>query len=181
MISDQDLKDILTNPKKAGNNNSHYTARCPYCNKNDHFYINRTTGLWDCKKCGEEGNIYKLLYTLGKTFLLPDFKSVERGRIKMLGEYAQEDDDDIEMTPEVRNLPKGFKRIHECEYLSSRGFDDSIFDKYIIGRTKRHRKLRNHVIIAIEENDNVVGYLARLAWTKEKLERVKRKGGDLST
>lgn len=34
---------------------------CPLCNKTKHFYINRDTGLWDCKSCGEKGNIYTLL------------------------------------------------------------------------------------------------------------------------
>lgn len=39
---------------------------CPFCNNQNHkFYINKTTGLWDCKVCGESGNLYKLMTELG--------------------------------------------------------------------------------------------------------------------
>lgn len=34
---------------------------CPFCSKKNHFYINRNTGQWDCKKCGKSGNIYSFL------------------------------------------------------------------------------------------------------------------------
>lgn len=34
---------------------------CPFCNdENWHFYIHRETGLYDCKKCSESGNLYTL-------------------------------------------------------------------------------------------------------------------------
>ncbi len=38
---------------------------CPLCRKEKHFYVNRFTGLWDCKKCGESGNLYQLKARLG--------------------------------------------------------------------------------------------------------------------
>lgn len=34
---------------------------CPICDREKKFYINRSTGQWDCKVCGESGNIYTLL------------------------------------------------------------------------------------------------------------------------
>lgn len=39
---------------------------CPLCNngKGYHFYISRE-GLWDCKKCGESGNLWQLKERLG--------------------------------------------------------------------------------------------------------------------
>ena len=33
---------------------------CPFCYEERHFYMNRDTGLWDCKKCWETGNIWTL-------------------------------------------------------------------------------------------------------------------------
>ena len=36
-------------------------GRCPFCTKKDHFYVNKCTGQWDCKKCGESGNIWTFL------------------------------------------------------------------------------------------------------------------------
>jgi len=39
---------------------------CPFCNdgKKNHFYISEK-GLWSCKKCGENGNLYQLKEKLG--------------------------------------------------------------------------------------------------------------------
>jgi len=34
---------------------------CPFCNKDFHFYINKEKLLWDCKVCGESGNLFKFL------------------------------------------------------------------------------------------------------------------------
>ena len=34
---------------------------CPFCgDEKGHFYIHREKGLWDCKKCGNSGNLYTL-------------------------------------------------------------------------------------------------------------------------
>ena len=41
---------------------------CPFCGKIKHFYINRKTGLWDCKKCGLEGNIEQFLSYYARQF-----------------------------------------------------------------------------------------------------------------
>ncbi len=39
---------------------------CPLCGKdNFHFYVNVLEGLWDCKVCGERGNLYQLKQQLG--------------------------------------------------------------------------------------------------------------------
>jgi hypothetical protein len=34
---------------------------CFVCEKEDHLYVNEHTGLWDCKSCGESGNLYQFL------------------------------------------------------------------------------------------------------------------------
>jgi len=38
--------------------NGQYQCDCPFCGKKEHFYFSSTTGLWDCKKCGETGNYF---------------------------------------------------------------------------------------------------------------------------
>ena len=39
---------------------------CPLCgDAKYHFYINTDTGVWDCKKCGEKGNLHQLQKQLG--------------------------------------------------------------------------------------------------------------------
>ena len=39
---------------------------CPICHDTKkHFYMQSETGLWDCKKCGESGNLFQLKKYLG--------------------------------------------------------------------------------------------------------------------
>lgn len=44
--------------KAAGNQ---IVGKCPFCNRKDHFYVNKDTGLWDCKHCRKSGNVYAFL------------------------------------------------------------------------------------------------------------------------
>lgn len=37
---------------------------CPACGKEDHFYVNKDSGQFDCKKCGETGNKHTFLQLL---------------------------------------------------------------------------------------------------------------------
>ena len=45
-----------------------FIGNCPFCGKEQHFYANRDTGLWDCKACGEEGNVLTFLETIAEMF-----------------------------------------------------------------------------------------------------------------
>ena len=40
---------------------SHVIGRCPFCEKEKHFYINYEKKKWDCKGCGEEGGYQTFL------------------------------------------------------------------------------------------------------------------------
>src|SRR5437879_4335026 len=52
----------------AANGNNAPADACPWCGK-DRFYLNVTTGLYDCKKCGVQGNITTYLTWLHRAFL----------------------------------------------------------------------------------------------------------------
>jgi len=39
-------------------------AECPFCKKENHFYINQKTGQFECKSCGEAGNNWSFLQKL---------------------------------------------------------------------------------------------------------------------
>jgi hypothetical protein len=34
---------------------------CPFCGKENHFYVNQLTGQWDCKSCIKSGNMFTFL------------------------------------------------------------------------------------------------------------------------
>lgn len=157
-ISQDDLESLFEG-FRYGNNGEMITT-CPYCSKEKHFYINKRTQLFDCKKCGEDGNIIKLLNFLGKLYLLGDFKSIERNKIKLLSEFTK-DEIITDLTTPIRKLPIGFKRIYENDYLKSRKFVKRNFEDNIIGITNLKPTLKNYIIFSINELDGCKGFVSR--------------------
>lgn len=174
LISDEELKSILIKPRLGSRN--HYICSCNFCGKENHFYINRTTQQWDCKKCGEDGNIVKLLHHLGKLFLLGEFKSIERGKIKLLDELNKEETEEDFITQD-RPLPIGFKRVYYDDYLIKRKFTKNNFKRLKIGYTELIPSLKDYVIFAIEEDGQNKGYVARLNWSKQKCKEYEKESG----
>jgi len=159
-LSKEDLESLF--PKIKNGPRNHIITDCPFCGKSSHFYINRGTQQWDCKSCGEDGNIFKLLSFLDKLFLLGDFKSIERIKIKMLAEYENDtNDDDSSVVTEIRKLPIGFKRIYSNEYLKTRKYTKKNFQDNIIGITNLLPKLRDYIIFSINDDEGCKGYIAR--------------------
>jgi hypothetical protein len=172
-IPDSDLKEVLGSFKKTGTNQ--YVSNCPFCTKEGHFYINRTTQLFDCKKCGEEGNIIKLLKLTGKLFLIGKFKSIDRTKIKSLINEEDEDDLEIDLSPKERKLPFGFKRVYSDDYWENRGFDENDFKKYKIGNCSMVSKFKGYSIISVEEDGKCVGYISRIKKSKYEIQEIEKK------
>lgn len=174
-ISDSDLKEILGKHKKTGTNQ--YVADCPFCTKEGHFYINRITQLFHCKKCDEDGNVLKLLKFTGKLYLIGNFKSVDRTKISSLNSDNDEDEEVLELSAPERTLPAGFRRVYSDKYWEDRGFTEKDFNKYKIGQTKILDKYKNYSIISIEENGKCVGFLSRIKMNKDEIKKEELKLG----
>lgn len=162
-IPDIELRSILHVVKET-RSGQYIIDRCPYCSKELHFYINRKTQLFDCKKCGVTGSIYSLLKHLNKLYLLGD-KTVEvEDEIKSIRQIESEEtkkkeDEDIKELPEKR-MPVGFKIV--CDnYLSSRGITKYDCDKYKIGKTKLSFKYQDYILIPIYDEGKIRGFLGR--------------------
>lgn len=85
-----------------------------------HLYFNADTGQYDCKKCGEKGNIFTLAKHLGDT---PQKSSNKQSF-------------DLELVEKCHQaLPP-----HIREYLHNRGLTDEIIDQYKLGYGQFYRK-----------------------------------------
>lgn len=179
----EDIRDLLKNCFYNSSGN-HLVADCPFCGHERHFYLNVNKVLiksgrnylscWDCKKCGEKGNIRKLLVKLQKITLLDDGKYNDLHKKinnKLLDKL---EDSSLDLTiPEIK-LPLGFKRLKQDNYLKSRGFTNLEFEKYKIGKTRLIPTLVDYVIIAIEDNKKVRGYISRSILSKDEIDCLNR-------
>ena len=162
-IDDADLKDLLINPSL--NRRGQYICDCHFCGKAQHFYISKATQMWDCKKCGEYGNIYKLLKRLNKTYLLGGATIEDKEELTslkvLLEQQAEDDDIALEELP-VKKLPVGWKiSRNSTPHLLGRGITPEDCKRYKIGATDLYRKYKNYVIIPIYDNEKVRGFLGR--------------------
>ncbi len=57
---------------------------CIFCGKENHFYMHKDKGLWDCKSCGSDGNINNLLYQLGMAYHKQLFNQTQITQLKKL-------------------------------------------------------------------------------------------------
>jgi uncharacterized protein YbdZ (MbtH family) len=55
-------------------------GNCPFCQKDGHFYANKETKLWDCKRCGERGNFEDFLRRMAEEYE----GGIDAGRLERL-------------------------------------------------------------------------------------------------
>lgn len=162
-ISDDDLRDILINPHPI--RSGQYVADCPLCGKSQHFYISRKTQLWDCKKCGEYGSIYKLLRLLNKSYLLEGSSVEVKERIEsirgMMQEVVSNDGVELSVLP-IKKMPVGWKVSEKSTpYLLGRGITPEDCKRYNIGATNMFSKYDNYVLIPVYDGGKIRGFIGR--------------------
>ena len=101
-----------------------YTIKiCPLCNDDRwKFYINATSGLWDCKICAESGNLYQLKGKLGGiseiTSISKLFENKKELDISMLDDYIDN----------LKNNKKAYKYLTD-----TRKFTDETIKHFKLG------------------------------------------------
>lgn len=163
LISDGDLREILEVEKET--RSGQYICRCPYCGKESHMYINKRTQAWDCKKCGNSGNIYKLLRFLDKTYLLQGATVVNEDVIESVREMLANEIENSEVRlldlPDVK-MPVGWKVLKNSNsYLMGRGITPELCQRYRMGATDMFRKYKNYVLIPIYDGGKIKGFIGR--------------------
>lgn len=126
-VSKDEVQDFLdkheVDYKKANGSSKELVLDvCPSCGKEEKCYVNRETGLWDCKKCGEKGNFFKLKKLYG---IIDDIGSA-RGLIG--NEFKPLD------TKTLEGYRAGLAQNGNArDYLASRGFTQETIEHFQLG------------------------------------------------
>lgn len=162
LISDEDLRSILHVEKETRSNQ--YIATCPWCNKSLHFYINRKTQMFDCKKCGVSGGIYKLLKFTDRLYLLGGVTVKKEESIKSIRQIEQEvveESNEAKLLPSI-SMPAGYRVFNKInEYLKNRGITMKDIHHWKFGETRILSRYMGYVLIPIYDNGEIRGYIGR--------------------
>ena len=162
MISDSDLREILKIHKET--HSGQYVCDCPFCGKERHLYISKKTQLFDCKKCGTSGNIFKLLRYLDKLYLLGGKSVQDVEKINSIRHTLEENSEAVQHEleePKVK-LPAGWKVLKNSNaYLIGRGITSDLCIRYNFGATTLLNKYAGYVIVPIYDNGVVRGFIGR--------------------
>ncbi len=153
-------------------------TQCPWCQQGEFGISLKDNHVFNCfrkARCGEVGNIYKLLKKLNRLDLLGNngIQSIKYdARLENIIEKKIEEKN-FNLHIDTITPPLGWKRIKSNYYLENRGFES--FEKYEVGITKLDRKLKDHVITLIREGGEMKGYIARIAKTSKELKSLEEK------
>lgn len=163
MIGADLLESLLINPKRGSKN--HFICDCLFCGKSRHMYVNKLTGLWDCKSCGEKGNIITFLIKLDKLSLLEGEDVNIDLPLQLSLKCKQEQKTEFDIKIESIKLPIGFKHIvfgdKYYNYLLGRKFSEIDFLLYTPGYTMLKRKYLDYVILPVARDFEIKAFIAR--------------------
>lgn len=155
---------------------------CPYCGHTGGkygIYVGPETGkkkpfMAHCFSCGHTTtDVNRLLEDLGRS----DLKIVETADLTqpVVPIFALEEDE-IDDELGIVEMPEGWKRCFKNPYLKGRGFTYDDYDFFPVGTTRGlNWKFDNYVVFPIIDNGDMVGYVARHIWSKEKIDEYNRK------
>jgi len=170
----------------------HAIADCPACSKPKHLYANLETGMWDCKKCGQAGNLWTLASLLGVRVRQKRLVQ-SAAAVLMAGFQAHEN---AKMTRRVRDVKGQSLEIIEAQcaklfdgsangvkvrkYLEGRGFDEATIKRFNLGvaviGAGSHRELAVGIPY-VEEGKIPLVKMRNLATEKSERKFSRTKGG----
>ncbi len=169
-LSEEVLRSVLSNVTLDHKGKNLY-GTCPYCQYNE-WGISLDDGhLFSCfrkSKCGETGNIFKLLKHLNRLDLLQGYKK-EINYSEKLENKLNSSIVEIDLSLPIVKMPIGFRRINSHPYLEEREF--SSYHKVPIGTTFLDPDFKNYIIFIIEDNKEIKGFVGRHQWSKEKIDK----------
>lgn len=175
------IKELLaeTHGRIDGSGKNIIVPICPVCGKSGGkfgIYIGVETNekkpfMSHCFKCGHTTVKLDQLLDL---FNRPDLKIEETASFAPLeipDFYQLKDEDEIDDSLDIVEMPDFWKRCYKNQYLKARGFTLDDYDYFPVGTTcNLNFKFDNYVIFPIIDNEDIVGYVSRHIWSKDKID-----------
>lgn len=156
---------------------------CPYCGKAGGKYgiyvgpdTNRKqTFVAHCFSCGHTTKtLEQLLRDIGRSDLIPA-KTADFTPLK-IDTFVSLEEDEIDDELAVVEMPDGWKRCYRNPYLKGRGFTFDDYDYFPVGTTRGlNFKFDDYVLFPIIDNEDIVGYIGRHIWGKEKIDEYNKR------
>lgn len=154
---------------------------CPYCHKKHKFavYIGKpsynkplfASNCFSCQRSNRE--LRPLLEKLGRTDLIFEATTQLDTEIDdSLLLLSDNENTEIDDSLDIIDPPEGYKRCYKNAYLKKRGFIPDDFEYFPVGTTRGcNFKFDDYVILEINDNERLVGWVARHTWSKKEIER----------
>lgn len=178
----EELTRHLSAKRDGGNKN--LICRCPFCGKDGKFgiYIGKETPrkktfMSHCFSCGRSTlTINNLLEEVGRVDLIitpTTDLSVELDTEQL---FPLEQEDEVDDSLCIIELPDFYRRVFTHPYLQSRGFVFDDYEYFPVGTTRGlNWRYDNYVIFPVIDEGDVVGFVARHLWSKNEIDNYNRK------
>lgn len=178
------IQELIVELKgKIDGGHKNIVSACPYCGKPDKFgvfigkeYANKKKFAANCFSCGMGGrDLAKWLKDIDRVDLIPAATTDIEAPVTRKSLLTKEDDT-LEVDDElfIAELPEGYNRVYNSDYLEERGFEDDDYDFFEVGVSDNF-KFKNYVIFPVIDEGDVVGYVSRHTWSKKKLDRYNKR------
>lgn len=163
-----DVRELLGTDGRFNSRRTEYITKCPFCGKESHFYVNVNTLRFSCKKCWEEGGVYKLLSQFDKLYLLEGATIEDREVISKIRDLTTSVAEDVKLEPlPPRKMPVGYKVcLHDTYLERDRGLTPDVMKRYAIGRTKLVRRYADYILIPVTTDGVITAFQGRYASKK---------------
>lgn len=163
-----DVRELLGTDGRFNSRRTEYITKCPFCGKESHFYVNVNTLRFSCKKCWEEGGVYKLLSQFDKLYLLEGATIEDREVISKIRDLTTSVAEDVKLEPlPPRKMPVGYKVcLHDTYLERDRGLTPAVMKRYAIGRTKLVRRYADYILIPVTTDGVITAFQGRYASKK---------------
>ena len=175
--------EIELHAKLDGPRKNLICPECPYCGKKGGkfgIYVGQETEkkklfMSHCFSCGHTTkDVNQLLEDIGRPdLMLEDTASFAPLQIP---QFCNLEEDEIDDELVSVDMPEGWKRCYRNAYLKKRGYTCDDYDYFPVGTTRGlNFKFDDYVVFPIIDNGDIVGYVSRHTWSKDKIDSYNKK------